>query len=144
MDADPQAEAWPSAILAEQLVKMEGRPWGEFGKTQNAITQNAVARLLKPFAIAPDYIGTEKSRCRGYRRSQFEEVFAAYASPPPSHNCATVQNAMDIEQVRDSQLCSAAEGCTVGESQKPASSLRSAHLNGCKGGVPPGGDEEVF
>jgi Protein of unknown function (DUF3631) len=83
MDADPQAEAWPSAMLAEQLAKMEGRPWGEFGKTQKAITQNAVARLLKPFNIAPDYIGTEKTRCRGYHRSQFEEVFAAYAPPPP-------------------------------------------------------------
>ena len=145
MDADPQAEAWPSAMLAEQLAKMEGRPWGEFGKTQKAITQNAVARLLKPFNIAPDYIGTEKTRCRGYHRSQFEEVFAAYAPPPPSHNYTTVQNAMDVEKVSASQLCSATEGCTVEGAQKPASLLGSEQLNGCKGGMePPGDDTEVF
>ena len=145
MDADPEAETWPSATMAEQLAKMEGRPWGEFGKSQNPITQNAVARLLKAFGIAPDYIGTEKSRCRGYLRSQFEELFAAYAPSPPSHNCATVQNAMDIEQIDDSQLCSATEGCTVGETQKPASLLGSAQLNGCEGGTePPGDDTEVF
>jgi Protein of unknown function (DUF3631) len=131
--------------LADQLAKMEGRPWGEFGKSQKPITQNTIARMLKPFNIVPDYIGPEHSRCRGYLRSQFEEVFAAYATPPPSHNCATVQNAMDVEQVGDSQLCSATEGGAVGETQKPASSLGSAHLNGCKGGLgPPGNDEEVF
>ena len=145
MDAVPQEE-WPSAVMAEQLAKMEGRPWGEFGKSQKPITQNAIARLLKAFSIVPDYIGAENSRCRGYLRSQFEEVFAAYAPPPPpSHNCATVQNAMDVEQVGDSQLCSASQGCTVGESQEPASSLVSAHLNSCnRGSAPPGGDEEVF
>ena len=145
MDATPQAEEWPSATVAESLAKLEGRPWAEFGKAQKPITQNALARLLKPFAIAPDYIGAENNRTRGYRRSQFEEVFAAYAPPPPPHNCATVQNAMDVEQVGDSQLCSASQGCTVGESQEPASSLVSAHLNSCnRGSAPPGGDEEVF
>jgi putative DNA primase/helicase len=101
MDADPQAKEWPSAMLAEQLAKMEGRPWGEFGKAQKPITQNAVARLLKPFAIAPTNIGPNRSR--GYCRWQFEEVFAAYASPPSSHNRSTVQNAMDMEPIGDSQ-----------------------------------------
>src|SRR5262249_52699060 len=83
MDAEPDINEWPSALLAETLAKLEGRPWAEFGKSQKPITQNAVARLLRNFMIAPDYIGAEASRCRGYRRSQFEEVFAAYAAPPP-------------------------------------------------------------
>jgi hypothetical protein len=145
MEATPHTEEWPSATVAESLAKLEGRPWAEFGKAQKPITQNALARLLKPFAIVPDYIGAENKRTRGYRRSQFEEVFAAYAAPPPSHNCATVQNAMDVEEVGDSQLCSTSQGCTVGASQEPASSLVSAHLNSCNRGVaPPGVDEEVF
>jgi hypothetical protein len=46
---------------------------------------------------------------------------------------------MDAEQVGDSQLCSAAEGCTVEKSQKAASLLDSAHLNGCNRGVEPSG-----
>jgi Protein of unknown function (DUF3631) len=142
MDADPPAADWPSELVADQLAKMQGRPWAEFGKSQKPITQNAVARLLKPFGIAPDYIGAEKSRCRGYRRSQFEEVFAAYAPSPPSRNRASVQNAMDIEQVSDQQLCSQTDSCTDGKTQKPASLLGPAQLHGCEeGGADVGGGD---
>jgi hypothetical protein len=114
MDADPEVDEWPSAALAESLAKLEGRPWAEFGKSQKPITQNAIARLLRPFAIAPDRIGADDSQARGYRRSQFGEVFAAYALPPPSHNRQTVKNAMAIEQVEDSQPSSDLQGLTVG------------------------------
>jgi hypothetical protein len=146
MDAAPQTESWPSAMLAEQLAKMDGRPWGEFGKTQKPITQNAIARLLKPFAIAPDRIGADDNRTRGYRRSQFEEVFAAYAPPlPPSHNRPSVQNAMNVEQVGHFQPSGESQDWTVGKSQKTAPLLDSGQLDTCKRGVaPPGRDEEVF
>jgi putative DNA primase/helicase len=135
MDASPAVEEWASAMLAEHLVRLEGRPWAEFGKAQKPITQNTVARLLRPFGIAPTRIGPEDGRARGYRRWQFKEVFDAYAAPPPSRNRPTVQNAMDIEQVGTSQPSSAPDGWTVGKSQKPASSLSSGHLDGWKRGV---------
>jgi putative DNA primase/helicase len=142
MDANPEMDEWPSAMLAEHLGKLEGRPWAEFGRAQKPITQNAVARLLKPFGIAPGRIGPEGSQARGYCRWQFEEAFAAYA-PPPSHNRQGVKNAMDIEQVGNSQPSSPDLRLTVGKSQKPASSLSSRHLDGCKQGVGPKSGENA-
>jgi putative DNA primase/helicase len=35
MDANSGVEEWPSAALAESLAKLEGRPWAEFGRSQN-------------------------------------------------------------------------------------------------------------
>jgi hypothetical protein len=45
-----------------------------------ALTANKLARLLKPLAIAPDRIGPEDARTRGYRRWQFDEAFNRYLS----------------------------------------------------------------
>ena len=51
----------PSAHLIEKLVEIVPRPWGEYGKSGKPITQNKLARLLKPLGIAPQKIriGTE-------------------------------------------------------------------------------------
>jgi hypothetical protein len=93
LDAAPTVHQWPSALLVEQLVGLEGRPWAEFGKPPKAITQNALARLLKPLGISPQLVGT--ARKSGYLRWQFKEVFEAYASPPPVSNLSTSQTAME-------------------------------------------------
>ena len=77
MDENRAVEEWPSAMLAEHLARLEGRPWAEFGKAQKPITQNAIARLLRPFGIAPTRIGPEGGQARGYCRWQFREVFDA-------------------------------------------------------------------
>src|SRR5262249_46174668 len=137
MDENRAVEEWPSAMLAEHLARLEGRPWAEFGKAQKPITQNAIARLLRPFGIAPTRIGPEGGQARGYCRWQFREVFDAYAALPPSHNRQGVKNAMDIEQVGNSQPSSAGRGLTVEKSQKPAALLSSRHFDGCKRGVAP-------
>jgi hypothetical protein len=96
LDAAPTIDQWPSALLVEQLVGMEGRPWAEFGKPPKAITQNALARLLKPLGITPQLVGT--ARKSGYLRWQFTEVFESYASPPPLSNLSTSQSAMERAQ----------------------------------------------
>lgn len=41
-----------SADLIERLCAIVPRPWSEFGRTGKAITQNRLARLLRPLAIA--------------------------------------------------------------------------------------------
>src|SRR5262245_1860872 len=41
------------------------------------ITQNKLARMLKPPGIAPDHIDPE-TRVRGYKPWQFEEAFSCY------------------------------------------------------------------
>jgi putative DNA primase/helicase len=66
--------------LATKLAEMEDRPWPEFGKAKKPITKNAIARLLKPFAIKPDLIDhpITGSRCRGYQATDLRDVFARY------------------------------------------------------------------
>jgi hypothetical protein len=63
-----------SADLVKALVALEGRPWAEMGKNGKPLTQNRLARMLKPLGIAPDRIDP-KTRVRGYKLSQFEEAF---------------------------------------------------------------------
>ena len=66
-----------SADLVKALVAIEGRPWaerGKNGKRGKPLTQNRLARMLKPLGIAPDHIDPE-TRVRGYKLWQFEEAF---------------------------------------------------------------------
>src|SRR5439155_6495216 len=75
-------------------------PWGEchHGK---AITANALARMLKPFAIRPHgtiRIGERTSQ--GYLRDQFEDAWSRYlpqntdsSAPQPSHPSQCSKNA---------------------------------------------------
>jgi len=45
------------------------------------LTQNALARLLKPFVIISETVHpARRSRARGYKRAHFEEAWAAYLS----------------------------------------------------------------
>jgi putative DNA primase/helicase len=65
-----------SADLAEELGKLETRPWPEWkGKT---ITTRQVAKLLEPFGVSPSTIRTGGTTAKGYRIEQFEDAFARY------------------------------------------------------------------
>jgi hypothetical protein len=46
-----------SADLVERLVALEGRPWAEMGRNDKPLTQNRLARMLKPLGIGPDRTG---------------------------------------------------------------------------------------
>jgi hypothetical protein len=69
-----------SADLVQHLLELEQRPWAEMGKDGKALTQNKLARLLKPLAIGPERIGPEDGRVRGYKRQAFQEAFTRYLS----------------------------------------------------------------
>ena len=68
----------PSAVLVQRLIELEGRPWAEMGKNDKPLTQNKLARLLKDVGIAPEQVGPEDHRVRGYKREQFDEAFERY------------------------------------------------------------------
>lgn len=70
-----------SAHLIERLVEIVPRPWAEFGRGGKPITQNKLARLLKPLGIRSEKIGPEKTRVNGYIREHFEEAFGRYLPP---------------------------------------------------------------
>lgn len=69
------ADDWVSgALLAGWLVGMPDRPWGEWGRPPRLLTQNALARLLRPFEIYPGSNGIG----RGYQRKHFDSAFDRY------------------------------------------------------------------
>jgi hypothetical protein len=82
-DAKPLGVLFTNEILPE-LHKRDDRPWPEYGKKQLPITSRQVASLLKPFEIPTNqtvWRGTATS-AKGYRREDFEDVFARYLPPP--------------------------------------------------------------
>ena len=74
-----------SKRLVDELARIEGGPWAQWGKGRHKkpITQNALARLLKPHHVFPVDVGPEHCRRKGYRRAQFERLFQAYLNSSP-------------------------------------------------------------
>ena len=78
-----------SEDLAEELGKMEDRPWAEWGRANKAITKAALAKQLKPFGIKPRSVRIGPENKKGYDRRHFEETFSRYL--PPSLNVTPSQ-----------------------------------------------------
>jgi putative DNA primase/helicase len=68
-----------SADLVESLIAIEGRPWAEW-RGGKPITPNGLARLLKPFGIAPTTIRVGSRTPKGYQLAQFADSFERYLS----------------------------------------------------------------
>jgi hypothetical protein len=79
-----------SADLIERLCEIVPRPWGEMGKPPKAMTQNKLARLLKPLAIPPELI-TDR-RIAGYKLAHFKEAFERYLAPKGDSNLSASPN----------------------------------------------------
>jgi hypothetical protein len=83
-----------SKQIVDELGRIGGGPWAEWGKGRHKkpITQNALARLLKPHNVSPVDVGPEHSRRKGYKRGQFERLFKAYLNAPPSASSSRWRN----------------------------------------------------
>jgi hypothetical protein len=109
----------PSADLVETLTELDGRPWAELGKNRKPLTQNRLARMLRPLGIAPEQVkfGPEDSR-KGYRLDHFEEAFARYLpgegdTQPINRNLRDEMGTSDISQPKPT-----APEVSVGERKK--------------------------
>ena len=83
-------ERMSSAQLVSELVKFEGHLWSEWRGNQ-PITQNAVARILAAFEIAPTEMRIYGKVLRGYNRVQFADAFARYLQDASIHPVVTSQ-----------------------------------------------------
>jgi putative DNA primase/helicase len=120
-----------STVLVQRLIELQGRPWAELPDKGKALTANQLARMLKPLAIAPDFIGPEDARARGYRRKQFQEAFDRYLSEQRrdsgSQPCSRAEcDEMDTSGI--SEACSPDDSCTVEKREKPNN---DGVLHGC-------------
>ena len=100
-----------SKEIVEGLTQIEGGSWAEWGKDRKPITQNALARLLKPHKICPTDIGPERRRRKGYRRSQFALLFETYLPSFPADKCAAAQNPKGCEPSNASEARSRVSAC---------------------------------
>jgi putative DNA primase/helicase len=76
--SDRKTDRLLSSEMVKGLVEIEGRPWAEYGKTRKPLSQNQLARLLKPLGIAPDNIRVGDKVPKGYRLERFTEAFERY------------------------------------------------------------------
>jgi putative DNA primase/helicase len=72
------ADRIPSADLVGALVAIEGRPWPELGRSRKPLTQNGLARRLKPLAITSQNIRIGDKVPKGYLLVWFREAFSRY------------------------------------------------------------------
>jgi hypothetical protein len=70
-----------SKDVVEHLAQVEGGPWAEWGRDRKPMTQNALARLLRPHKVRPTDIGPTDARHKGYRRADLQPLFEAYLKP---------------------------------------------------------------
>jgi len=122
--ADIRAEFTLDQIKSEELVKalvaIEGHPWAEFGRDRKAITQNRLARLLKPYKIKPQTIRLglgPKDTAKGYKLAQFADVFARYL-PAPSTRTDTSSQTNNDGHCHTLQSVTMENGVTVSKASK--------------------------
>jgi hypothetical protein len=75
-----------SKRLTDELIRIEGGPWAEWGagRRKKPITQNALARTLRPHKVSPVDVGPALARRKGYKRAQFEHLFRSLPRPTSS------------------------------------------------------------
>ena len=123
---------------------MEDRPWPEWRRGK-PITTRGVARLLKPFRIAPGTIRAAEGKTpKGYHRDTFEDAFARYL-PIPSATTPQPAESLDFSQY---PIRHKSENVADGKTPKPAESLTCGVVAdenpkiGGEGGIePPVGEE---
>ena len=116
-----KVERMPSAALVEALAEMDGRPWAEFGRNEKPITQNKLARLLKPLKIVPNSVRLDDKRTpKGYYLHQFEEAFSRYLDPDPPSKPQHRNKADEIGTPELFQSATADTDVAVWKCEKPA------------------------
>jgi putative DNA primase/helicase len=78
------SEEVASESMCKRLAEMEGRPWGDWGKSGKPITQTALARRLKEFKIATRNTRFGSLVLKAYHLSDFKDAFERYLTAPPS------------------------------------------------------------
>jgi hypothetical protein len=71
-----------SIDLVHDLVDLEDRGWGTWGRSGKPITQERVAGMLRGFKVAPKQIKQGGINQRGYYTAPLYAAFERYLPPP--------------------------------------------------------------
>lgn len=90
--------------LVALLIEMEGSPWPELNRGKG-LTANSLARLLRPFEIAPRTIRGETDTFKGYRRDFFEDAWSRYLGPIRCNPaCSTVTSSQPAQTLKETRF----------------------------------------
>lgn len=87
-----KSDTVPSAVLAERLCKVEGRPWAEWSHGKG-LSVNNLARQLNRYGVHPQTIRVGDDTPKGYRRVDFEDLWSRYCPLSPIQTAAPPQPA---------------------------------------------------
>jgi Protein of unknown function (DUF3631) len=76
-DADPAAVCLSSVDIVAALIADSESPWAEYARGK-PLTQNRLAKLLGPYGIISQTVRLKEKTARGYKRSQFTDVWSFY------------------------------------------------------------------
>jgi putative DNA primase/helicase len=128
------ADHMASASICAEMATMEGRPWPEWKKGK-PVTQNQLARLLKPFGIAPaGNIRIGDHTAKGYHRHQFEEAWQRYLIPSGVKQPAQRHNAHETGTSFSFEPAQAPPGVPDQKCEKPLCPSDCAGVAVQKGG----------
>lgn len=119
-ETDGMPSVLSSTTIVERLHGMEGQPWKEWRRGKS-ITVHALARLLKPFGIAPrqDRKAGDGANLRGYQRADLERVWEAYLPGRGGNQSATSLQPLEIRDFRESRTATGDFGVAVANIAKP-------------------------
>jgi putative DNA primase/helicase len=112
-----------SKLLVGKLVELEDRPWADWRKGK-PLTQNALARLLKPFEISSKSVRIDDKTAKGYSLEQFEDAFQRYLANTKDHvspiQSVTTSQVNDINGSHKNQSVTQEKDVTFLNRRKPS------------------------
>jgi hypothetical protein len=97
--------------IIDELVRLEERPWGAWGKAQKPLTDVGLSKVLRPYGIRSGTVrGDNDVTGKGYYLRSFEDAFSRYLPLPgvsTRHTVTSPENtgvSKDFEPVTGSDL----------------------------------------
>ena len=126
--------------IIDELVRLEERPWGAWGKAQKPLTDVGLSKLLRPYGIRSGTVrGDNDVTGKGYYLRSFEDAFSRYLPLPgvsTRHTVTSPENtgvSKDFEPVTGSNLLRV---------ENPRNAYNSLACDGVTGSNPENGGRE--
>ena len=101
-----------SKELVEKLIAIEDHPWGDWRRGK-PITQNGLARQLKPFGILSKTIRIGDDTSKGYTGEQFVETFSRYLPLTDPIQSVTTSQPAPVKDLRAFRSVTHSDDVTV-------------------------------
>jgi hypothetical protein len=88
--------------LVEALKDKKENPWYDWNRGKG-LTQNGLARLLKPFDVKSKTIRIEDKQRKGYALEDFKDAFKRYIPRIPSVSCVPTSQCNNINSLDETQ-----------------------------------------